>query len=595
MWDNQFMKFSQLASYFKRLEDVSARLEITAILSQMWEELTPEEAKNVAYLLRGRVCPHFVDMELGMAEKTVLKAIAEAMNVEKSIAEKYFNQNGDLGETAQILKEKAPINMFSSDLEINEVFEKLLEIAKMSGTGSNLSKIANLIELFQTLDGSAGRFIARIPTGELRLGCSDMTIIDSLSWFVAGDKSLSKDIEGAFQVRPDLGEIAKLIREGKIAEVKEIIPTLFVPVRMMRAQRADSGEDMLTHAGEVLVEPKYDGMRLQIHLDKNEIVKIYTRGLEDATHMYPDVVNAVKIGLKGHSGIIEGEAVGYDPATDILVPFQQTATRKRKYDIDQAIATVPLRLHVFDILLLDGRVTFSLPLFERRQILEKILKTDPKSFILSPQTKTQDPNLIDKLFDEAISQGLEGVMVKKIDGPYQAGARGWNWMKLKMSYSEKMTDTLDCLVMGFDRGKGKRSGFGAGAFLVGIRDEKLDKYVTVAKIGTGLTDEEWRRIAALEKELSISNCPDEYEVDKMMVCDVWLRPNAVVEIRADEITRSQMHTAGRVVKYRENGVMDVSQAGFALRFPRLEKWREDKDALEVTKLSELQQIAKVKI
>lgn len=231
MWDNQFMKFSQLASYFKRLEDVSARLEITAILSQMWEELTPEEAKNVAYLLRGRVCPHFVDMELGMAEKTVLKAIAEAMNVEKSIAEKYFNQNGDLGETAQILKEKAPINMFSSDLEINEVFEKLLEIAKMSGTGSNLSKIANLIELFQTLDGSAGRFIARIPTGELRLGCSDMTIIDSLSWFVAGDKSLSKDIEGAFQVRPDLGEIAKLIREGKIAEVKEIIPTLFVPVR----------------------------------------------------------------------------------------------------------------------------------------------------------------------------------------------------------------------------------------------------------------------------------------------------------------------------------------------------------------------------
>lgn len=485
------MKFVELAQYFSRLEKVSARLEITAILAKMWEDLTPVEAKNVAYLLRGRVCPHFVDMELGMAEKSVLKAITEAMNVEKSIAEKSFNQNGDLGETALRLKEEAPINMFATELDVNEVFDKLLEMAKMSGSGSALAKFAKLVELFQTISPIECRFIARIPTGELRLGASDMTIIDSLSWFVAGDKSLSKIIEGAFQVRPDLGEIALLIRKGKIDEVKDITPSLFVPVRMMRAQRADSGEDMLTHADEVFVEPKYDGMRLQIHKDINEDVKIYTRGLEDATHMYPDVVEAVKRGLKGHSGIIEGEAVGYDPATDVLVPFQQTATRKRKYDIDQAIVSVPLRLHVFDILLIDGRVTFHLPLYERRQILEKILKTDPKSLILSPQTKTQDPHLIDKSFDEAISQGLEGVMVKKIDGPYQAGARGWNWMKLKMSYSEKMIDTLDCLVMGFDRGKGKRSGFGAGAFLVGIRDEKLDKYVTVAKIGTGLTDESW--------------------------------------------------------------------------------------------------------
>lgn len=594
VWDNMEMLFSKLAKHFFAIETVSARLEITRLLSIMWGELTPKEAKIVAYILVGRVGPEYLSGEFGLAEKQILKAISLKLALDPNVVQAEFAKSGDLGEVAQKLSGEAK-SLFSESLTITAMYERLLDLSNLIGSGSASSKLAILGDLIAQSSPLEARYLARLPTGQLRMGSSNMTIIDSLSWYLVGDKSHSVTIEGAFQVRPDLGEIAKLVVEGKIEEVKNITPELFVPVRMMRAQRADSGEDILSHSSPVYVEPKYDGFRLQVHLDKvTGKFMIFSRGLEEVGKTYVDVGENLLANFKGNNAIFEGEAVGYDPVSLELVPFQETITRKRKFGLEEAIASVPLRFHVFDVLLLNGKSIVNEPLATRRGLIDENIKGDELKIIPAPYAVISDANDIDEIFDKYILEGLEGIMAKIPNDPYRAGARGWSWMKLKNSYSAKVNDTLDLLVMGFDYGRGKRVGFGAGAFLVGVFDRKIDKFVTIAKIGTGLTDDEWRRIASLEANFASKICPEEYQVDKSMTCDVWLTPHTVVEIRSDEITRSQMHTAGREIVTREKGVQEVKKAGYALRFPRLEKFRDDKNPSEVTTVDEIEKIIKNK-
>ena len=182
-------------------------------------------------------------------------------------------------------------------------------------------------------------------------------------------------------------------------------------------------------------------------------------------------------------------------------------------------------------------------------------------------------------------------MAKRLDGAYQAGARGFNWIKYKRSYSGKLEDTIDAVVMGYDFGQGKRTSFGIGDFLIGVYDERQDMFVTIAKIGTGLTDEEWRRMKKECDEVRNKNKPARYDVDKLMTCDVWVEPQKVVVIRADEITRSPVHTAGRVLKKSKSGeAWEVETPGFALRFPRLVEFRSDKLPEDSTSLKEIEEM-----
>lgn len=197
-----------------------------------------------------------------------------------------------------------------------------------------------------------------------------------------------------------------------------------------------------------------------------------------------------------------------------------------------------------------------------------------KTIILAEVQVIEDPKKMELIFEDAISRGLEGIMAKKLTGVYQAGARGWNWIKYKRSYSAKLEDTVDAVIMGYDYGQGKRQTFGIGDFLIGIYDDKNDKFVTVAKIGTGLTDEEWRELKTQSTKLKAQNKPNRYEVNKGMFCDVWMEPKLIVEINADEITRSPVHTAG-----------------LALRFPRLKQFRK-KQPEDTTSLKELQEMYK---
>ena len=589
------MKFKEFSEFIQKIEKTSSRLEITRILADLFKKLDPAEFQQAAYLLQGAIKPRYLTINFGMAERMVIRAIAAALNVKQDEFTKRFKKVGDIGTVIEEYK-KSQISLIEKKLSVKQVFDRLTEIAKVSGEGSQDKKIQWLATLVNEVDSLSGRYLVRIPLGVLRLGFSDMTILDALSWMMTGDKSLRPKLQKAYHVRPDLGYIGKILKEKGLKEVLKIQPVIFTPIIMMRAERLSSGEEIIKQIGECMVEPKYDGFRLQIHKKRQE-VRLYTRSLEDATFMYPDIVSGVRKEVKAKEVILEGEAIGYDIQTGSFLPFQETVQRKRKYGIDEKAKEIPLKLFTFELLYLNGKNYIDVPFTDRRKKLYSLIKSDTKiadaTVFLASDELVSDPKKLELMFDDAVTHGLEGIVAKRLDGTYQPGARGWNWIKFKRSYSSKIEDTLDCLVMGYDYGKGKRAGFGIGEFLVGVYDEKEDKYFSIAKIGTGLKDEEWRQLRVNGEKLRVKNKPLAYDVDKLMDCDVWISPKIVVEIKADEITRSPVHTAGRKLKKSKSGnAMEVDVAGYALRFPRLLRFRDDKTPSEATSIKELHKMFK---
>jgi DNA ligase-1 len=428
--------------------------------------------------------------------------------------------------------------------------------------------------LLGKVDSLSARYIARIPVGNLRLGFSDMTVLDGLSVMLKGDKSARKEIEAAFNVNVDIGLIAKKIKEKGLTGIKNVDPVPGTPVRPSLADRLPSAEKMLEKVGKtVAVEPKYDGFRSQVHIfheGGQEKVVIFSRNLESTTAMFPDLVEAAKKISVG-SAILDGEAIGYDPKTDKFLPFQETIQRKRKHGIEAAAKNFPLKLFVFDILSKNGKSLLNLPFTERRKILLATIPGKVGNIEVTRQEIVSDPDRIRDMVKEFLGEGLEGAVIKKLDAEYKTGLRGFHWVKYKKTTEAGVADTIDLVVMGLNKGKGKRTGFGVGAFLVGIKDGA--KFKTVSKIGTGLTDGQWRELDKRSKTLEVEEKPKEYEVAKTLEPDLWCKPALVVEILADEITKSPLHSSG-----------------LALRFPRLIKFRDDKNPDQATSLKELQHL-----
>lgn len=535
-------------------------------MAQLFKEAETSEIGKIAYLTQGRVAPLFEPVEFGMAEKMVIRAIAQALGTNSEAVLVDFKKTGDLGEIVGNLKSKG-------SLSVSEVFEKLLEITKVSGEGSVEKKVSILSDLLKSVDSLSARFIARIPVDKLRLGFSDMTVLEGLSWSLDGTKKNKPVIEAAYNIRPDLGYIVERVKEKGVKGVEHIEPKIGTPILVMRAERLTSPEAIISEIGKCAVEPKLDGLRTQLHL-KKDFIRLFSRGMENVTEMYPDLLEATKEELKNYDEIIlDGEAIGFDPKTGKYLPFQETTQRKRKYGISEISKSIPVRYVVFDVLYKNGDNLIDRPYSERRKLVEKL---SGPIMVPAEMEIIDDPKKLDEFFKEALKKGLEGIVAKKLDGVYQAGARGWNWIKLKGSYTEKLNDTIDAVVMGIDFGQGKRNAFGVGAFLVGVYDKKSDSYKTVSKIGTGLTDDEWRKLAADSEKLKVSEKPKNYDVQKTMDVDVWFKPQLVGEFRADELTKSPMHTAG-----------------LAMRFPRLVKWREKKPE-DTTSPVELIDMAKAK-
>jgi DNA ligase-1 len=580
------MTFSKLSEFFSKLEETSSRNSMTEILVELFSLTEPSEIGQVVYLTQGRTAPLFEPVEFGMAEKMVVKAIAQAFDKNVEQVTDLFKKNGDLGVVAEELSLKSDKGSGAKNT-VSNVFEKLFKLTEISGEGSVEKKIGLLSEILSSVDSLSAKFIARIPVDKLRLGFSDMTIIDALSVLIDGSKKHKKVIEAAYNTRPDLGVIAKSVKENGVAEISHMKPKVGAPILVMRAERLTSGVEILEKTeGRCAVEPKLDGLRTQLHFKRvaengKPMVRIFSRGLENVTNMYPDLIEAAVSELDCEEVILDGEAIGVDPKTGRYLPFQETVQRKRKYGISELSESVPLRLVTFDCLYLNGKSLIDEKYVDRRKILEEILSfkdvKDGKKLVVAEMKILDDANEIERMFQEQIKKGLEGILAKKLDGVYQAGARGWNWIKLKGSYQEKLSDTIDAVVMGIDYGQGKRNGFGVGAFLIGVYDKKTDTYKTISKVGTGLTDVEWKALSEHSKTLAVSEKPKNYDVLKTMTVDVWFKPKLVGEFKGDELTVSPMHTAG-----------------YALRFPRLVRWREKQpeDSTSLVEISEMSRLQK---
>ena len=909
------MKFKELAEYFEKLEKTSSRLALIDTLSELFKKTPKEEIEKVTYLIQGRLAPFFVPLEIGMAEKTVAKSIANAYGLSREEVLKLYQKLGDMGLVAERLNIKYKISNIKYSINVDQVFDVLKEIANTKGEGTVEKRQKLLSDLLQKLDPISAKHLVRIPLGNTRLGIGDPTVLDALATAKLGDKSKRKVLEAAYNRTSDLGLIAKTLWEKGLKDIEKLEVRVGSPIRSELCERLPTPEKVIEKMIEVDVQYKYDGFRCvggytpiytkrkgvtvmrdlqvgdevlgksgrfkkvlvkqkrmikkkerlfvfktylgeeikiseghpvlalvdgkeqwkfieniksgdevvfplpifspnnphpapkklelqtisgykktfvlnedfyrfmgfwigdgftndfhntervgltfnnktekkladeyekiinatlqvssiskyihngglnlywrdepfkhwlstyfrrewqgkmlpewfshitkkqfvafltgwieadgytdkdgftkivtkerdlaaftqlialsfgiiiglryiriknktyyallipktqkkariigqkiyvkvlrntefrnrdpriqlydiqieddesfcipmatlhncQIHKDGDNI-RMFSRNLEEMTHMFPELTEAAKKQIKARSAILDTEALAYNPESEEFLPFQETTKRRRKHGIEELAKTLPLKAFVFDILYKDGKQLLDEPLKKRMEILKEVISEDDVLIRAKNQT-VKDAKTLNILLEDAISKGLEGLVVKRLESPYEAGGRNFNWVKLKRHSSGELNDTIDCVVLGYIAGKGKRTAFGAGALLVGVYDSKKDEFVTVSKIGTGLTDEEWKEIHKRGDAIKLDHKPA--RVNSAIIPSVWIKPEIVIEVLADEITRSPVHTAGKT----------DGEPGYALRFPRLVSFRDkDKRAEDATTVEEL--------
>lgn len=586
------LEFKIVAQTFDSMERITSRTQLTLLLVKLFRQTPPEVIDKIVYLIQGKLGPEWKDIpELGVGEKLLIIAIALAYKVQEDKVTRLYKEMGDLGRVAERLCSEYRARVKSAGqgllafmeeagetkLTVSRVYESLYKIANAQGEGSRDLKLRILAGLLADAEPIEARYIVRFVEGRLRVGIGDATVLDALATAFGGGAHAREIIERAYNLRADLGLIARLVVEKGVEALREIKPAVGTPIRPMLAERGrDPAEILRKVGGRALVEYKYDGERGQIH-KKGDTIYIFSRRLENITSMYPDVVEMVKKQVKADEAIIEGEIVAIDPETLELRPFQELMQRKRKYDIHKIMKEVPVAVFLFDIMLRDGEDLTVKPLLERRRNLEEIIERND-TFTLATSIMTSDPEELWNFFLKAIEDGAEGVMVKAVHDQsiYRAGVRGWLWVKLKKDYKSEMTDTVDLVVVGAFYGRGKRGGK-LSSLLMAAYSPKTDTFKTVCKVATGFTDEELDRMQDMLKPLII---PHKHpRVDSRIEPDVWIEPKIVAEILGAELTLSPMHTCclGRV----RPGV------GISIRFPRFIRWRDDKAPEDATTEDEL--------
>ena len=574
------MLFSEVAQALAEIEATPSRLEMTRLLADLLKKVTPSEASIICNISLGQLNPPHVGTQFNIAEKTMISVIADLLKESEAIIKSRAKKLGDLGLVAEERAWRA-----KDSLSVHQVYKALHAIEQVSGVGSVEEKSDLLLNVLKSVDQLSAKYIVRIIIGKLRLGFSDMTVVDALSWMEVGDKSLRGIIEDAYNVCADIGFIASVLKEEGIKALEKMHAKVGIPIRPAAAERLPTAKAIIEKIGTSIAQPKLDGFRLQIHVDKTKQkskIHFFSRNLQDMSHMFPDLTKAVAE-LDVEELICEGEAIVYDPNTGSFLPFQETVKRKRKHGIEEAMAEFPLRVFIFDLLYLNGKELLDLTHEERRKKLLRLFKNGKEDTIqVIEEKEIRSAKELEDYFNQNIAAGLEGLVVKKPDAIYQPGKRNFNWIKLKRQEEGHLEDTVDCVVFGYYAGEGKRAGFGIGAFLVGLYNKQEDRFETVAKIGTGLKDKDWVEFKKKCDALSVKTKPKNVVCAKELEPDVWTAPEMVVIIRADEITLSPIHAAGKTKE----------KLGYALRFPRFMGYRPDKGPEEATTVKEIEHLYK---
>ena len=575
------MDFTDIAKMFDRLESTSARLEMTAILADFFKDCNPDDLRSIIYLSQGKLHPDFYGVELGMADKLVLRAIAFTSGTKDSKVEEMWVKEGDPGAVAEkLIGTKKQMTLFSEPLTLDRVVKGLTLIETAEGKDSQDKKMKHLANLLHDSGPLEARYLCRIVTGRMRIGASTMTILDALSIAFA-TKEDRESVERAFNVTCDLGLVAETICRSGIDGIQRIQVTIGNPIKVMLAERLPSiGEVVSKMGGECAIEYKYDGIRAQVHIGKDS-VKIYSRRLEDLTPNFPDIAQALREHFKGTEAIIEGECVAVDAETGYMQSFQEVTHRRRKHGMDDAVKEVPVRIFMFDMLYVDGKDMTTTPYLQRRSALTEWFDISD-NVQMSTMRIVHSEDEGEEFFEEAITARCEGVMAKSIsdDSIYRAGSRGFLWIKYKKDYQENLTDSFDLAVVGAFYGMGKRADK-YGALLMASYDPEIGRFGTVCKLGTGFDDAFLDGMPALLDGYKTSERPS--SLDAKMIPDVWFEPHVVLEVVAAEITVSPNHTAGMG--------MIKDDSGLGIRFPRFTgRVRDDKDAEQCTTVQEIMEM-----
>ncbi len=614
------MEYERLVAAYTALEGTQSTLEKADILADLFRDATPDELELLGHLVMGRPFPAWTDLEMGVGDRTMVKAIATATGESAETVEDAWRETGDLGDAVQeFVKGKKQQTLASKELTVELVQNNLEQIAGAEGAGSEERKIQRITELIGFAEPDAAKYIVRTVLGNMRVGVGEGTVRDGIvaAFFadvvdpkafterledtgmrVAVDAAVQEDVseyglydtfeaenevdvvdaddlgladlwrpEGydlvvvgetgdrvarvaelvqhAYDVSTDLGRVARVAAEDGPAGLREMEMELGRPVKVMLAQKAETMEDgyeaVQDEDGVMAVEYKYDGMRVQVHKDGDD-VQVFTRRLEDVTAQFPDIVRAVKKHVTADQCIIEGEAVAYDPDDHSTVPFQQLSKRiKRKYDIQEMVQQIPVTVHLFDIIFLDGEAVIDEPLRARWERLADVVEPAEYDLELADHIETDDIDKAAAFYQDALQAGQEGVMLKNRDAAYKPGSRVGYMMKLK-----PVMETLDLVIVEADWGEGRRSDW-LGSVLLACRDGD-GELRTVGKMATGFTDEQLQELTDRLQDRIVSEEGRHVE----------LEPDVVVEVAYEEIQESPAYSSG-----------------YALRFPRLVQFRDD--------------------
>jgi DNA ligase-1 len=572
------VQYETVTEAYRDLEQASGRLVLIDRLAALFAQTPTELLATVCYLCQGLIAPEFAGVDLGLAEKLAVRAVATATGASHEQVIASLRETGDLGQAAEQLLAVTAADRLAG-LPVAVVVDTLHQIAQAEGQGSQGRKLDLLAGLLAQATPLEARYLLRLVTGGLRLGVGTPTILDALAQVYAGGRAARPVLERAYNICCDLGLVASTLASGGLAAVEELQVRAGNPVRAMLAQRlSDAAEILAKFGGQCAAEYKYDGVRVQAHRTADGRIELFTRRLERISNQFPDVIEVLQAGLGPREAIVEGEVVAFDPAAGELRPFQEVMFRRRKHGIAEAARDVPVSLFCFELLYADGQDLTRLPYPERRARLAEAI-TPSARLRLTTATHVATPTALDAAFEQAVTDGCEGLLCKSVSpaAGYQAGARGWLWIKLKRDYRTELADTVDLVVVGALTGRGRRRGV-YGALLLAAYDPAADVFRTVGKCGTGFSDAE---LAALPARLApLASAERPARVDARQPADVWFEPGLVLEVLSAELTLSPNHTAGW------GQIKD--HAGLAMRFPRFTgRWRDDKAAQDATTTQEL--------
>ena len=535
----------QFAKAADAIAATQSKLEKVRVLSAFFTTLHGDELAQATRYFAGVVFPAGDPRTLGVGGAALRDAIVELTHLDDAALGAIWRRHADAGEWMRDALETAGRDEAGS-IDLRDVDAAFTQLAESTG---NRNKTELLTHLLSRVTPAEARYITKLITGEMRIGLREGLVEEAIIKAFASD---AQPVKRAVMLVGDLGEVAVMAAEHRLDDAR---PRWFVPLRFMLATPvADSAEAVARLGEEVWVEDKYDGIRCQLHRHGDR-VELYSRDLKNVTGQFPEIVTAAS--LLTRNVMLDGEVLAFHDGR--VMPFQALQTRLGRVAPDREILdAVPVIYVAWDLLREDDDVLLDAPLRERRVRLEAL--SAPDGTALAHLESVHGAAEVDRRFDDARARRNEGLMLKNPDSPYTPGRRGMSWLKLK-----RPLDTLDVVVVGAEWGHGKRHGVLSDVTFA-VRVDDTDELVNVGKAYTGLTDREIAEMTQLLLDITVSEHGPYRRV----------RPQIVLEVAFDLVQRSARH-----------------KSGYALRFPRIVRWRTDKPVAEIDTLSRVRALAEM--